>query len=121
MEITPHIHAIRTPLGPTPDRFVNVYLVFGDGITVIDTGFNGSEKLIYEDIRSTGRDPSDIDLIVLTHSHPDHTGSARAIHDLTGCTVAAHPLDAPAIENVDPILLKSPAPGFHRWWAGPLR
>ncbi|MFZ1896666.1 MBL fold metallo-hydrolase [Methanoregula sp.] len=120
MEITPHIHALRTPLGPTPDRFVNVYLVFGDGITVIDTGFNGSEKLIYEDIRSTGRDPSDIDLVVLTHSHPDHTGSAKAIHDLTGCTVAAHLLDIPAIENVDPILLKSPAPGVPPIVGGPV-
>jgi hypothetical protein len=90
---------------------VNVYLVYGNGITVIDTGFNGFEKMIYEDIHSTGRDPSDIDLIVLTHSHPDHIGAAKAIRDLTGCAVAAHPLDAPAIENIDPMLLKSPAPG----------
>ena len=111
MEITPHIHAIRTPLGPTPDRFVYVYIVYGDHITLIDTGINGSENLIYEDIRATGRDPSDIGLIVLTHSHPDHIGAAKAIRDLTGCTIAAHPLDAPAIENVDPMLIKSPAPG----------
>jgi glyoxylase-like metal-dependent hydrolase (beta-lactamase superfamily II) len=120
MQITPHIHAIRTPLGPAPDRFVNVYLVYGEGITVIDTGFNGSEKLIYEDIRSAGRDPADIELIVLTHAHPDHTGSAKAIRDLTGCTVAAHPLDAPAIENVDPAMMKSPAPGIPPMVAGPV-
>ncbi len=120
MEITPHIHAVRTPLGPTPDRFVNVYLVYGNGITVIDTGFNGSEKLIYEDIRLTGRDPSEIGLIILTHSHPDHTGSAKMIRDLTGCTIAAHPLDAPAIENVDPALLKSPAPGVPPMVGGPV-
>jgi len=111
MQITPHIHAIRTPLGPTPDRFVHVYLVYGDSITLIDTGFNGSEKMIIEDIRSTGRDPSEIGLTILTHSHPDHIGAARAIHDMTGCTVAAHSLDAPAIENVDPMVLKSPAAG----------
>jgi glyoxylase-like metal-dependent hydrolase (beta-lactamase superfamily II) len=120
MQITPHIHAIRTPLGPAPDRFVYVYLVYGNDITVIDTGFNGSEKLVYEDIRSTGRDPSEIGLIILTHSHPDHTGSAKAIRDLTGCTVAAHPLDAPAIENVDPMLLKSPAPGIPPMVGGPV-
>jgi len=111
MQITPHIHAIKTPLGPSPDRFVHVYIVYGDNITLIDTGFSGSDKLIIEDIRSTGRDTSEIGLIILTHSHPDHTGSAKAIRDLTGCKVAAHPLDAPAIENVDPMLLKSPSPG----------
>ncbi|MCX6690869.1 MAG: MBL fold metallo-hydrolase, partial [Methanoregula sp.] len=100
MQITPHIHAIRTPLGPSPDRFVHVYIVYGDNITLIDTGFDGSEKLVTEYIRSTGRDPSEIRLIILTHAHPDHIGSAKAIRDLTGCTVTAHPLDAPAIENV---------------------
>jgi hydroxyacylglutathione hydrolase len=110
MQVTPHIHAVRTPLGPAPDRFVHVYLVYGESITLIDTGFNGSEKLIIEDIRSTGRDPSEIDLTILTHSHPDHTGSAKAIRELTGCTVAAHPLDSPAIENPDPVLVTSPAP-----------
>jgi glyoxylase-like metal-dependent hydrolase (beta-lactamase superfamily II) len=120
MQITPRIHVIRTPLGPAPDRFVNVYLVFGESITVIDTGFNGSEKLIYEDIRSTGRDPSGIGLIILTHSHPDHTGAAKAIRDLTGCTVAAHPLDAPWIENIDPMLLKSPGPGVPPMVGGPV-
>ena len=120
MEITPHIHAIRTPLGPSPAQFVNVYLVYGNGITVIDTGFNGSEKLIYEDIRATGQDPADIGLIILTHSHPDHTGAAKAICDLTGCAVAAHSRDAPAIEDIDPMLLKSPAAGVPPMVGGPV-
>ena len=112
MQITPHIHALRTPLGPDPGRFGYVYLIYGDGITVIDTGFNGTEKLITDYISSTSRDPSEIKLIILTHAHPDHTGSAHALRDLTGCMIAAHPLDAPAIENPDPMLLKSPAPGM---------
>ncbi len=120
MEITPHIHAIETPLGPAPGRFVNVYLVYGNGITVIDTGFNGSEKLIYEDIRSSGRELSEIELIILTHSHPDHIGAAKAIRDLTGCRVAAHPLDAPLIENISHMLLKSPAPGVPPMVGGPV-
>ena len=120
MQITQHIHAIRTPLGPEPDRFVYVYLVYGQSITLIDTGFNGSEKLITEDIRSTGRDISEIGLTILTHSHPDHTGAAKAIRDLTGCTIAAHPLDRSAIENGDPVLLKSPAPKVPPLVGGPV-
>ena len=69
-------------------------------------------NLIYEDILSTGRDPADIGLVILTHAHPDHTGSAKVIRDLTSCMVAAHPSDAPFIEQVDPAMLKSPAPGI---------
>jgi glyoxylase-like metal-dependent hydrolase (beta-lactamase superfamily II) len=120
MQITPHIHAIRTPLGPAKDRFVYVYIVYGERIVVIDTGFAGAEKLILDDIRSAGRDPSDIDCIVLTHGHPDHTGSARTIRDLFGCTVAAHPQDRHAIENPDPALLSGPAPGVPPLVSGPV-
>jgi len=120
MEITPHIHAIRTPLGPAADRFVYVYLVYGERVIVIDTGFAGSEKLILDDIRSSGRDPAEIASVILTHAHPDHTGSAKIIHELTGCTIAAHPLDRHTIENPDPAVLKSPAPGIPPLVAGPV-
>ena len=120
MEITPHIHAVMVPLGPTPDHFVYVYLVYGEHITLIDTGFNGSENLIYDYIRSTDRNPADIELLILTHSHPDHIGAAQAIRDLTGCEVAAHFLDVPAIEHIDPMLQKSPAPGVPPMVGGPV-
>ena len=120
MQITPSIEAIRTPLGPAKDRFVYVYLVYGDGITVIDTGMAGSDQLILGAIRSAGRDPAEIRLIVLTHHHPDHTGSAKTLRDLTGCTIAAHPLDRQAIEQPDPALLRSPAPGVPPFVSGPV-
>lgn len=120
MEITQNIHALKTPLGQTQDRFVHVFLIYGDNITLIDTGLNGSEKLITEYILSTGRDPSEIGLIIFTHSHPDHIGSAKAIHDLTGCNTAAHPLDSSGIESIDPMLLKSPAPGVYPLVGGPV-
>ena len=85
MQITPSIHAIRHPFripvapGITLDRFVYSYLIYGDTVTLIDTGVAGCETQIFEYIRSTGRDPSEIALIILTHSHPDHIGAAQAI------------------------------------------
>jgi glyoxylase-like metal-dependent hydrolase (beta-lactamase superfamily II) len=118
MKVTPSVHAIRhtfrIPTGPTStlDRFVYSYLIYGDTITLIDTGVSGSEKEIFDYIRSTERDPSEVALIILTHSHPDHIGSARAIQQMTGCSIAAHPAERAWIEDVDLQNRDRPVPGF---------
>ena len=51
-------------------RFVNVLILFGDKITLIDTGVKGSEKIISDYIQKQNRDISEIDRIILSHSHP---------------------------------------------------
>ena len=85
MQITPAIHALRHPFkipvapGIAIDRFVYSYLLAGETITLIDTGVAGCENVIFDYIRSIGRDPREISLIILTHSHPDHIGAAKAI------------------------------------------
>jgi|WetSurMetagenome_2_1015567.scaffolds.fasta_scaffold212421_2 hydroxyacylglutathione hydrolase len=118
MQITPSIHALRHPFkipiepGAAIDRFVYSYIIYGEMITLIDTGVAGCESPIFENILSAGRDPSEIALIILTHSHPDHIGSAGAIQRLTGCSVAAHPAERAWIENVKLQSRERPVPGF---------
>jgi hydroxyacylglutathione hydrolase len=121
MQITPHIHIMTTALGPSPDHFVNAYLVDGNNLTLIDTGFNVSGTLITDTVLALGRDPSEISLIVLTHHHPDHVGSAGAIQNRTGCDIAAHAKEIPAIENLGPALMKPPGPGLPALVSGPVR
>ena len=107
MQIVPSIHALRhpfrIPIGPgiALDRFVYSYIVYGETITLIDTGVAGCEAQIFDSIRSTGRDPSEIALVILTHSHPDHIGAARAIQQATTCSIAAHPAERAWIEDVE--------------------
>jgi glyoxylase-like metal-dependent hydrolase (beta-lactamase superfamily II) len=118
MQISPSIHAIRhlfkIPITPNSsiERFVYSYLIYGETITLIDTGVAGGEVQIFETIRSSGRSPSEIALIVLTHSHPDHIGSASAIQQKTGCSIAAHPAERAWIEDVDLQNRERPVPGF---------
>jgi glyoxylase-like metal-dependent hydrolase (beta-lactamase superfamily II) len=88
------------------------YLISGETITLIDTGVAGCEKQIFEYIRSTGRDPSEIALIILTHSHPDHIGAAGAIRQATGCSIAAHPAERAWIEDVELQNRERQVPGF---------
>ena len=126
MQVTPSVHAVRhsfripAPPGTGVERFVYSYLVFGETVTLIDTGVAGSETQIFQAIRSAGRDPSEIALIILTHSHPDHIGAARAIREATGCSIAAHPAERAWIEDTELQNRERPVPGFATLVGGPV-
>ena len=106
MQITKQIHAIKVPFsvtndqGMTIERFVYSYVVKGEKICLIDCGISGSEKIIYEYMENIGINPDEISILILTHSHPDHIGSAPSIKARTGCKVAAHIAEKPWIENI---------------------
>jgi hydroxyacylglutathione hydrolase len=112
--------SITTPAGPVL-RFVYVYLIYTrDTITLIDTGVAGSETIIFDYIHSTGREPGDIGTTILTHAHPDHIGAAKAIHEATGCTIAAHGEDQAWIEDTARQEQERPVPVFSTLVAGPV-
>ena len=119
MQITEHVHALRIPFqvhlptGITLERFVYAFLILGKRICLIDSGVATAETVIFEYLEKAGRKPQEIDLLVLTHSHPDHIGAAKAIRDKTGCVVAAHGAEKGWIEDVDLQSRERPVPGFH--------
>jgi len=126
MQVAPSVHALKHPFkipaapGITLDRSVYSFIIFGETITLIDTGVAGCEKQIFDAIRSAGRDPAEIALIILTHSHPDHIGAARAIREATGCSIAAHPAERVWIEDVELQNRERPVPGFAALVGGPV-
>jgi glyoxylase-like metal-dependent hydrolase (beta-lactamase superfamily II) len=76
---------------------VNAFLLTASELTLIDTGYPGSEGKILQAVTALGHKPASIRHILLTHCHPDHAGSLAALQQATGATTYAHPLDAPAI------------------------
>jgi hydroxyacylglutathione hydrolase len=89
MEIIQGIHRIDGIRG------INCYLLFLEKkMLVIDTGMPGNAKKTISYIRALGRDPSDIEYIVLTHSDIDHIGSAAELKKITGARLAIHRDDA---------------------------
>jgi glyoxylase-like metal-dependent hydrolase (beta-lactamase superfamily II)/ADP-ribose pyrophosphatase YjhB (NUDIX family) len=71
-------------------------------LTLIDTGVPGSAEAILTAISGLGHSPEDLQEIVLTHFHRDHTGSAAELVRRTGARVVAHIADAPIIEGRQP-------------------
>jgi glyoxylase-like metal-dependent hydrolase (beta-lactamase superfamily II) len=70
----------------------NVYLVEGEkGLVLIDTGWPGNAHKIWQRIKVIGC--QDLKLILITHAHLDHYGSAAALKRLTGAPVAIHSAD----------------------------
>lgn len=89
------VEVIPIRLGPTG----RAYLVRQHGVILVDTGTPGSEATIIQRMKESGISPSDIRLILLTHGHADHAGSARTLRDLTGAPVAIHRDDAPLVRS----------------------
>lgn len=56
----------------------------GDGLIIIDTGYEKTLYLVIDSIHRLGFDPRDIKYIVNTHWHWDHTEGSAPIADLSG-------------------------------------
>jgi glyoxylase-like metal-dependent hydrolase (beta-lactamase superfamily II) len=83
----------------------NVYLATnGKEITVIDTGTSGNAKKTVSYIQKIGRQPAEVTVIVLTHFHMDHVGSAKELKGLLpNAKIAVHEADADYVTGEKPM------------------
>lgn len=111
----PKIHQIKIDFNVTAEikRYVYVYLIEGQSCWLIDSGVDGTEKIIADYMSSIGRSLGDIRGVLLTHAHPDHIGSVAKIKELTGCKVYASAGERPWIEDVELQFAERPIPNFH--------
>jgi glyoxylase-like metal-dependent hydrolase (beta-lactamase superfamily II) len=80
-----------------------VYLFDGDDgpTTLVDTGSptaDARDQLV-GGLSDHGVAPADLDRILLTHHHSDHSGLAGYLQDESGATVHAHPADVGLVER----------------------
>jgi glyoxylase-like metal-dependent hydrolase (beta-lactamase superfamily II) len=79
-----------------------VYLInVGTHMALVDAGTGFATKRIFENIRSAGVYPEQIQFLLITHCHFDHTGGAREIKEITGCKVVAHEIETPFLESAN--------------------
>lgn len=96
MEIIPNVHLIPGVRG------VNIYLLLGSTLTLIDAGMPGGDGAILGYIDSLGLAATDLARIVITHHHLDHVGGAAALKQRAPSLLLAHPADAPFISGEQP-------------------
>ena len=70
---------------------VNVWLLEGNPLTLVDAGPANAESLaaLEAGLQAHGYDLADVELVLLTHHHLDHTGLTAAIVERSGARVAA--------------------------------
>ena len=88
MEVAAGVHRLTKGV-------VNWYVVEDAGkLVVIDAGTPGDWELLVETVGRLGHRLADIDAVLVTHAHPDHTGFAERARTTAGSRVWIHEADA---------------------------
>lgn len=94
----------RVVLGHVPDVVeiqltrVKAHLILEPELSLVDCGYAGQANRLARAIEAEGRSPKELRLVVVTHGHPDHAGSARELA-AAGVTVLIHPADGAALRT----------------------
>ncbi|MBI5570858.1 MAG: MBL fold metallo-hydrolase [Desulfomonile tiedjei] len=88
--------------GLTDPADAAIYLVrFGDKAALIDAGCGESHARLRRHIAECLHPDTELEYLLLTHCHFDHTGGAEAVRTEFGCRIVAHELDAVYLESGD--------------------
>lgn len=99
------IHCVR--VGVTNCHFVGEHGAW----ILVDVGGPRKEAWLLKEMERLGISRRELRLLILTHGHFDHTGSASAIRDATGARILVHRQDEAMLEEG-----RFAAPrGFTRW------
>jgi len=89
--------------------FVSAYLIEGDeGLALVDCGERDHGGTIADALMWLGRTAGEIRQILVTHHHPDHTGSLAELARVSAAPVYVHAADVPYVQG------ERRWPGFHR-------
>lgn len=90
MEVAPGIHRLSQGI-------VNFYLIDGGGgLVLVDAGAPADWKVLVDSVSGLERKLEELEAVVLTHAHSDHTGFAEQARTTAGARVLVHRADEEA-------------------------
>ena len=104
MKETSHAPVLHVGIpNPMFEGELNLYVIAGDPLTLVDTGIGTPEALAALEAGLASHDLklTDVGLALLTHKHADHIGLAGDIRERSGAQVYIHQDDWPGIGDLD--------------------
>lgn len=102
--LTGGLWSLPIPIPGSPLRYTSVYCFESrDALVLIDSGVGGNESWshLVAGLAELGATVSDIEGILVTHSHYDHVGQAARIREESGAWIGMHPADAAVLKGLD--------------------
>jgi glyoxylase-like metal-dependent hydrolase (beta-lactamase superfamily II) len=82
-----------------------IYLINFDGhAALVDAGGGDGQERLLANIKAGGVNLTQIEYLLITHCHYDHTGGVKALKDLIPAQIVAHELEAPFLEQGDNVV-----------------
>ena len=101
-------------MGLTDKSDAGVFLVrFGQKAALIDAGSGKDHDALRRNIDKCLEPDVELEYLLLTHCHFDHSGGAKAVRENYGCRIVAHELDAVYLESGDDRVTGAPWYGGH--------
>jgi len=102
--------------GYTSSEDAAVYLINFEGhAALVDAGCGRTQKKLLDNIQSWGIDPEQIELLLITHCHFDHTGGVPQLKDVIPFQIIAHEIEAPFLEKGDNTVTAA------KWYGGKIQ
>ena len=109
IDLSPEDVVRNTPVAPfrIADRLyyvgtkdISAHLIdSGDGLVLIDAGYEATAPLVLASIRALGFDPADIRILLISQAHFDHAGGLAAVKAASGAKLLASRADGELLER----------------------
>jgi glyoxylase-like metal-dependent hydrolase (beta-lactamase superfamily II) len=101
MKITKEIFQVGGGRLTAPEDAATYLINFDGHAALVDAGCGAAQDRLLANIRACGVLPEQIEYLLITHCHYDHTGGVKPLKDLLHCQIVAHALEAPFLEEGD--------------------
>jgi glyoxylase-like metal-dependent hydrolase (beta-lactamase superfamily II) len=93
IEVGPNVLRMQLPIQMPGLGHVNTYALLDDrGVAIVDPGLPGPStwKALVQRMSDAGLKPADVHTVIVTHSHPDHFGTAGKLAEEADADLMTH-------------------------------